>query len=111
MRPIIKNILMAQFLILILGCGTSKNSDFKNQIIRQAETVPKSFLPPEGISLDQNSCKSPMFDPVDGTQIIMVTAQDGKGDYKVPEGKYGVQKGELLRLNCATGEVLGIVKD
>ncbi len=35
----------------------------------------------------------------------------GRGDYSVPEGKYGVQKGELLRINCRTGEVLGIVKE
>jgi len=111
MKTILHYFTVASCLILMVGCGASKNSDFKNRIIRQAETVPKSFLPPEGISLDQNSCNSPMLDPVDGTQIIMVTAQGGKGNYRVPQGKYGVQKGELLRLNCATGEVLGIVKE
>ena len=40
----------------------------------------------------------------------MVSAEDGAGNYSVPEGKYGVGKGELLRLDCATGKVLGIIK-
>jgi hypothetical protein len=39
----------------------------------------------------------------------MVRAASGIGDYEVPEGRYGVGPGEVLRLDCSTGRVLGIV--
>src|ERR1041385_6002100 len=45
-----------------------------------------------------DSSRSPMVDPRDGTQIELVRSDRGWGDYQVPAGRYGVQKGELLRL-------------
>lgn len=56
------------------------------------------------------SCHSPMIDPGDSTKIILYRSFDGRGDYEVPDGKYGVQKGQILRLDCATGRVVGIFK-
>ena len=56
------------------------------------------------------SCRSPMIDPRDSTKIILFRSFDGRGDYEVPDGKYGVQKGQILRLDCATGQVVGIFK-
>ena len=99
--------------ILLIGLAAScaSVSGGQNTILRQAENTPEAFTPPPGITLDGQSCKSPMIDSRDGTQIIMVSASGGKGNYRVPPGKYGVQKGELLRLDCATGKVLGVVKD
>jgi hypothetical protein len=76
-----------------------------------AANAPTSFAPAEGVTLDSDSCKSPMIDTTDGTQIYMVSASGGFGNYRAPEGKYGLEKGELLRLNCKSGEVLGIVKE
>ncbi len=57
-----------------------------------------------GISLN------PMSDPRDGTKVILVRSTPEYGDYQVPHGRYGVAKGELLRLEPGTGRVLGIVR-
>lgn len=111
MKTTFKYLVVVNCLILLVSCGSLKNSESSNRIIRQAENTPSQFLPAEGVSLDQNSCKSPMIDSADGTEIVMVTSTNGEGNYRVPQGKYGVQKGELLRLNCSTGKVLGIVKE
>jgi hypothetical protein len=97
--------------ILVSACGVTKQAGSHNPIIRQAENIPEVFLPPEGIMLDETSCKSPMTDKRDATKIIMISAANSEGTYRVPEGKYGVKKGELLLLDCKTGKVLGIVKE
>ena len=97
---------------IVLGCGSINSGTISERaILRPAEGITAAFTAPAGTTLG-NSCLSPMTDPVDGTQIRMERAfGTGRGDYSVPEGKYGVQKGELLRINCRTGEVLGIVKE
>lgn len=81
-------------------------------VVRAAVDVPDRFEAPANTKLGSNSCKSPLTDPEDGTKIILQTSfgEEGLGDYVVPQGKYGVKSGELLRINCATGEVVGIVK-
>lgn len=60
-----------------------------------------------------DGCRNPMVDPRDGTRLTLVQSQGGErgqvGDYAVPEGRYGVGPGELLRLDCATGRVMGII--
>lgn len=56
------------------------------------------------------ACKSPMIDPRDSTKITLFRSFDGRGDYEVPDGKYGVKKGQILRLDCSTGKVVGIFK-
>jgi hypothetical protein len=80
--------------------------------VRMATDVPERFESPAGTSMGNSACLSPLTDPRDGTTIIMQTSfgKEGVGDYVVPGGKYGVENGELLRINCATGEVVGIVK-
>jgi hypothetical protein len=55
-------------------------------------------------------CRSPMVDPRDGTKLKLARSYEGQGDYEVPDGKYGVGKGDLLRVECATGRAVGIVK-
>lgn len=44
------------------------------------------------------------------TTSTFVRSGTALGDYEVPEGRYGVQQGELLRIECNTGEVVGIVR-
>lgn len=98
----------AILLFLMLGCGIFNRSEAE---MRSATEVPERFFPPEGIALDNTACRSPMQDPRDGTTLLMIRSfGDGRGDYQVPNGKYGVRRGELLRINCSTGEVLGIVR-
>jgi hypothetical protein len=56
------------------------------------------------------SCVSPLKDPRTGTIIILVRSENGVGDYLAPSGSYGVPDGQLLRLDCGSGEVLGLVR-
>ena len=99
-------------LLLFLGCGTTSGTRSMRSVERQATDVPVRFEAPAGVTMGDNSCSSPLTDPRDGTSIRMVAAfgGEGVGDYEVPAGKYGVEKNELLRINCQTGEVLGIVR-
>ena len=55
-------------------------------------------------------CKSPMVDPRNGLKLTLVRSSEGQGDYDVPSGKYGVAADEVLRIDCATGRAVGIVK-
>ena len=93
--------------ILLTGCGVSQNP--YTSAVRPARDAPDQFNPAPSMVLD-DSCKSPMIDPRDGTELIMVSSQNGVGLYQVAEMKYGLSKGECLKLNCSTGKVLGIVK-
>lgn len=98
---------------IAFGCGSLNDSTTSERaVLRPAEGITTAFNAPAGATLGNSSCLSPMVDPSDGTEVKMERAfGTGRGDYSVPEGKYGVQKGELLRINCRTGEVLGIVKE
>jgi len=111
MKRIKYTFIVIAVLIITSGCGALQNSGNNTRIIRQAENTPEKFVPAGGISLDNDSCKSPMVDPRDGTQLIMVSSTNSMGNYKVPTNKYGVNKGELLRIDCSTGVAIGIVKE
>lgn len=97
----------AGILLLVMGCSGSRTGDV---MVRTAEDLPAGFETPAGTSWGGNSCYNPIVDPVDGTELILIQSQAGLGDYSVENGKYGVGRGELLRINCTTGEVVGIVK-
>lgn len=101
----------ALMLLLFVGCGTTSGTRSMKPVERAAVDVPAMFEAPAGMSMNDNSCLNPLTDPRDGTEIRMQYAfTEGVGDYEVPSGRYGVQEGELLRINCRTGEVLGIVR-
>jgi hypothetical protein len=51
-----------------------------------------------------------MVDPRTGLRLVLERSESGHGDYAVPAGRYGVEPGHLLRLDCATGKTLGIVR-
>lgn len=99
--------LKAGIIILILGCSGSRTGD---PIIRTAEDLPARFETPAGTSWGGNSCRDPIVDPVDGSELVLVRSHAGLGDYSPEIGKYGVGPGELLRINCTTGEAIGIVR-
>lgn len=109
----LKKIIFSLFIVNLLGlaisCVSSNRS--RSSEISKPENTPESFSPSPGITLDNQSCKNPMIDNRDGTEIILVSAARGLGNYRVPEGKYGVKKGEFLQLECSTGKVIGIVKE
>lgn len=56
-----------------------------------------------------STCRNPATDPRDATRIVLVRAAGGRGDYAVPANRYGVERDQLLRLDCASGAVIGIV--
>lgn len=56
------------------------------------------------------NCRNPMVDPRDGTRLTLVRSGQGRGDYDVPESRYGIGARQLLRLDCATGRVVGLVR-
>ena len=112
MKNKFQNALLVFSTIILFGCGSTVETRSMKPVLRAATDAPENFeAPEEGATTGSNSCNNPLTDPRDGTKIIMQSAfSGGVGDYKVPEGKYGVQKGEFLRIKCATGEVVGIVR-
>jgi hypothetical protein len=98
-------------LFILMGCGSSNVQRSMTAVLRPAVDAPVMFESSERITSQENSCKSPLIDPRDDTRLLMVTSfKEGVADYEVPDGKYGVGERELLRVNCATGEVVGIVR-
>jgi hypothetical protein len=86
-------------------------------VLRNAEDVPNHFEPKNpnarmlpADTLAGSGCLSPMVDPRDGTEIGFLRSDQEYADYAVPGRLYGVRAGELLRLECNTGKVLGIVR-
>lgn len=101
-------------LVLLAGCATT---DFgADSATRAATDVPPHFLvgTPDGDSTTEptpgEGCRNPMVDPRDGTRLQLVRSAEARGDYAVPAGRYGVGEGELLRLECGTGRVVGVVR-
>lgn len=106
----INHFLLPIFFVLLLttACGSSNTTA---QLISRAPVdVPEAFVPKEGIVFDADSCKSPLVDPRNGTEIMIIRSHASYGDYLGPNGRYGLKRKELLRINCRTGEVIGIVK-
>ena len=97
------------FLVVVMSCGPGKAIG-EEDVVRTAIDVPDLFEAPPGMTWGDNSCKNPIMDPLDGSELILVQSRDGMGDYRVSGFKYGISKGELLRINCNTGAVIGIVK-
>ena len=57
-----------------------------------------------------DGCLSPLTDPAKNIQIILIRSESGLGDYLAPSGSYGVPDGRLLRIDCNTGSVVGLVR-
>ena len=81
--------------------------------LRMAQDAPPQFVTEDGGPPPEDSCRSPLIDPRDQTRLRLVRSgavgATQQGDYEVPEGRYGVRTGELLRVDCSTGQALGIV--
>lgn len=105
-----RQIFLLCFTIIILaGCGSSSNSFTSEEVIRKAVDTPVTFQHPK-MDENNNVCRSPLTDPRTGAQITFQRAAWPFADFEVPDGRYGVNSGELLRVNCKTGEAVGIVK-
>ncbi len=106
------------WIVLLAGCAFGVGGSFPSDAsARSAEDVPLRFEPPDprervmpGDTIAGNGCRSPMVDPRDGTRIVFLRSADQRADYAVAGGRYGVTEHELLRLDCNTGTVVGIVE-
>ena len=99
--------LAAALLCAASACATS----FHGAPTRAASDAPSAFSPEGGAPLPAGgACLSPLVDPRDETRITLARSVSSLGDYRVPEGRYGVGARELLRIDCATGRVVGIVR-
>jgi hypothetical protein len=81
---------------------------------RIAEDTPPQFVTEDGVAPRQE-CRTPLLDPRDHTRLRLVRSvpfgTSYRGDYEVPLGKYGVRESELLRIECETGQAVGIVRN
>ena len=123
MRPPLRSVFALIGFPVVFGssaCASSSNPSPANAPSRSATDVPERFLvgtisPGGTLSEPQpnSGCRNPMVDPRDGTRLTLVQSQPGGGtqigDYAVPEGRYGARAGEVLRIDCGTGRVIGLV--
>ena len=95
------------------GCAHGAASLPGDASARPATGVPERFVtgdPPPAAGAEP-ACRNPLLDPRDGTRLVLVRSTAGtRGDYEVPAGRYGVAPGELLRVDCTTGNAVGIVR-
>ena len=104
--------------LAVAACAGGGGGSMQSVIEHPAPvTAPPRFVPLVAANLIApadtiagDGCLSPMADPVTGTQIILTRAESGLGDYLAPSGSYGLKDGQLLRLDCNTGRVLGVVR-
>jgi hypothetical protein len=100
--------------LLLAACASGAGT--MTAVIRPAEAAPTRFEPElaelrvAGDTIAGRGCRSPMVDPRDGTVITFLRSRMDVGDYDVPSGRYGVGPGELLRIECNTGQVVGVVR-
>ena len=113
-----KKTLPLVLLVAATACSTRRRAQDIASSLRPSENPPDHFVvgSPEGDETSEpgaspaRDCRSPMVDPRDGTKLQLVWSSGGQGEYEVLAGRYGVGSGEVLRLDCATGRVLGIAK-
>lgn len=109
-----------QTLVLLLGVASqlaacaSTQSDVDGPVLRPAVDVPAHFLVSAGGASREpqagEGCRNPLVDPRDGRRLTLERSARGLGDYSVVVGAYGLAAGELLRVDCATGVPVGIVR-
>lgn len=88
---------------------------------RAPRDVPPAFVPDTAAApsaVPARTCLVHLRDPRDGTRLLLVRSASTdqgapglRGDYEVERpGRYGAGPGELLRLDCASGAVVGVVR-
>lgn len=116
MRPfqLVRGTVVAVVLALAGSCTVRHAGSLETPISRAAADLPDHFVvstskgpvepsPGEG-------CRNPLLDPRDGTLLVLVRSAEGRGDYEAPPPRYGLGERELVRVECATGRALGVVK-
>lgn len=93
------------------GCVSSGGP---SAAIVPATDTPVAFLVEEHGALRPpragEGCRNPLVDPRTALRLVLERSEGGHGDYSVPEGRYEIGAGQLLRIDCATGQAIGIVR-
>jgi hypothetical protein len=96
---------------VLLGACTTATS-YPTAVLRPADGAPEHFVLEGGETMNGapgGPCRSPIRDPRGGAPLVMVRAYQGSGDYDA-NGRFGTHAGELVRVDCASGAPLGIVR-
>lgn len=102
--------------ILVATCAVGCASQRTVAAVPEANGLPDHFL----VGSHQNAsvrqepqpgegCRNPLVDPQDGSRLLLVRSTSSEGDYEVADGRYGIGRRSLLRVDCATGKPLGVV--
>ena len=97
-------------ILLAAGCVTGQTVDQ----VMPASDLPERFMVVEDGKMRparaDEGCRNPMADPRTGTRIELYRSSAAQGDYSVAEGAYGADRGWLLRIDCVSGEAIGLVR-
>jgi hypothetical protein len=101
--------------VLVTACAHVSGSFPSDSTVRPATDLPARFIaespPATGAAAEQATCRSPLVDPRDGARLVLYRSREGaRGDYQAPPGRYGAGAAELLRVDCASGAAIGIVR-
>ena len=97
-----------------LACGRA-TSDFPRNVTPTAPAgAPSRFIyvysDISSDSVSQLKCRTPLHDPRDSTKLVLARSYKGQlGDYEVIPPKYRVGPQDYLRLDCGSGQIIGIV--
>ena len=96
-------------LIVVVALAACASMGFPaDATARPAAEVPERFDGADE-SPSAPACRTLLVDPRDGAELVLVRSLEGRGDYEPPVGRYGVGAHELLRIDCDTRRVIGIV--
>lgn len=98
----------------LTGCAVRQMSSPAGPPLRAAADLPDHFLTSTPIGAVEprpdEGCRNPLIDPRDETRLTLIRSAEGRGDYEPGPLRYGLHEGELLRVDCASGRAVGIVK-
>lgn len=103
--------------LTLAACSIGGNGSMGAVASPAPVSAPAHFVPLDAAKLIApadttagNGCLSPLKDPTKDIQIILIRSESGLGDYLAPSGSYGIPDGRLLRIDCNTGSVVGLVR-
>ena len=100
--------------VAALGAACNAVTIYPAAVLRLPENVPERFVLADSTAIrgtpGSAACRSPIVDPRNGARLTLQRSSQGNGDYAAPAGSYGTRAGELLRVDCATGQTIGIVR-
>jgi len=109
-----RRLLHCSSLLVVLAAACNTVTSYPTAVSRPAQDAPERFVMTDSSAITGTpgaaTCHSPIVDPRSGARLTMERAYHGNGDYSVPAGSYGVRAGELLRVDCANGQAIGIVR-